>query len=169
MAKPDISDIKKVIEYDPETGLFTRKVTRGRWKKGSTAGTIYRSQAGREYIQINICGRLMFGHRLAYLYMTGSDPYQIDHIDGNGLNNKWDNLRNVTPQENLRNQKLNAKNTSGQMGVWLIKKRQKWCAEIKVNSKKIHLGTFARKSEAIKARKHAERKYNFHPNHGRVV
>jgi len=58
-------------------------------------------------------------------------------------------------------------NTSGVTGVYWNKRDRKWQAMIKVNNKQIHLGYFEGKTEAITARKIAEIKYGFHPNHGK--
>ncbi len=58
-------------------------------------------------------------------------------------------------------------NTSGVMGVYWVKRLSRWEARISIDNKEIPLGTHAHKSDAIAARKAAEVKYGFHPNHGR--
>ena len=91
----------------------------------------------------------------------------IDHIDGNVRNNKIENLRLVTPQDNQRNTKINSKNISGIIGVFWSRNDCKWYSRITVNGNKIHLGSFYDKTDAIFARLNAEEKYGFHKNHGK--
>jgi len=108
-------------------------------------------------------------HRLAFLYMEGSFPSDdVDHINGNGTDNRWINLRSVKRVENARNVKLLSSNTSGHAGVGWDVHRNKWRARITVNNKTKHLGRFDRIQEAVDARKHAEIEYDFHPNHGQI-
>jgi hypothetical protein len=100
--------------------------------------------------------------------MTGKFPkLDIDHIDGNGINNKWNNLREVTRSQNCRNIKLASNNTSGFIGVRWNEENKKWRALIGIDRKSKHLGYFDNLEEAIMARKNAERMFGFHPNHGR--
>jgi hypothetical protein len=91
--------------------------------------------------------------------MTGLDPIEIDHIDGDRSNNKWSNLKNGTKTNNLRNLALRRDNTSGHHGVTFSKRQQKWVAQIII-------GSFDSKEEAIAARKKYEALLGYHPNHG---
>jgi hypothetical protein len=90
----------------------------------------------------------------------------LDHIDINPLNNRKDNFRECTNQQNCFNQGMQKNNTSGVKGVWWDKRNNKWKAEIKINYKKISLGAFDNLTDAAKARDEAERKYfgEFNPN-----
>lgn len=158
--------VKELLTYDPKTGVFRWKVNRSNIKAGSVAGC-ESLKNGKRYWLIRVDGKLFHAHRLAWLLMQGEFPLeQIDHIDGNGLNNQIENLRAVSTTENLRNQRKNSKNSSGAAGVRWYRPTRKWQARIKVGRKDIHLGYFADKSEAISARKAAEIKYGFHANHG---
>lgn len=133
---------------------------------GREAGTI--NATG--YRLINISGKLRSAHRLVWLWIHKEFPKnQIDHINGNKLDNRIPNLRDVTGQENSKNQKIYKRNTSGYMGVYWIKNRNMWRAKIYCNKKQIHLGYYKEFDDAVEARKEAERNYGFHPNHGRVV
>jgi len=76
---------------------------------------------------------------------------EVDHKDGNILNNQKKNLRICTHEENGKNRKLSKDNKSGYKGVSWYKKMNKWVAKIKVNYKSIHLGYFDSKEEAYKA------------------
>lgn len=83
----------------------------------------------------------------------------VDHIDRNRLNNLSSNLRLVTYSQNGMNKGKQSNNTSGIVGVSWDKSRNKWEAHIKINKKKLHLGRFKNKEDAINARKEAEIKY----------
>ena len=160
--------LKQSLSYDPLTGVFIRLISNSnRSQAGAVCGTVLTNQDGKSYIRIGLNGKYHYGHRLAWLYVKGLFPKdQIDHEDGDGLNNKFSNLRNVTNSENGKNARLPTHNTSGSIGV--NKMKGKWRAEIKVNQKHIHLGLFLLKRDAISARKNAEIKYGFHKNHGSV-
>lgn len=98
-------------------------------------------------------------HRLIWVYMTGQQPDEIDHIDGNEQNNVWSNLRSVPHRTNGKNQRLHNTNTSGSSGVTYRKDSMRWRARIMVNDKQINLGSFINKNDAINARIKAEQEY----------
>ena len=160
--------VRELLDYDPETGEFRWKVrTSLSVRPGYVAGCEHTDQSGKEYRVIKVGGKFYKAHRLAWLVTHGEfPPEQIDHIDGNGLNNRLDNLRAVSHAENQRNQRKYSNNTTGVVGVYWTKDRHKWRAMIAVNRKDIHLGYFTNKDEAVAARKAAELKYGFHSNHG---
>jgi hypothetical protein len=119
------------------------------------------------YRRISIHGKRYYAHRLAFLYMNGSLPESdTDHINHCRDDNRWDNLRRVTREENLKNQTIRTDNTSGVVGVRWFKRDGNWQARINHKGKEIHLGYFTEKGVAIQARLAAEIKYGFHPNHG---
>ncbi len=99
-----------------------------------------------------------------------SDPraLQIDHINGDGMDNRWINLRAVTHLENCKNVKLLSSNKSGCAGVSYQKDKDRWRAEIYDNNKRIYLGSFKDKQDAINARNIANIKYGYHKNHGSI-
>lgn len=156
--------LKELLHYSPGTGLFTRLVTRGNSKAGKKAGS--KHSAG--YLSIRIGSKAYFCHRLAHLYMSGKFPSgQVDHEDHNRSNNKWKNIQtSVTHRGNSINISLRYDNKSGFNGVWFDKKNNKWKADIFVHGKKICLGTHVKKSDAIAARKVANKEHGFHINHG---
>ena len=82
-----------------------------------------------------------------------------DHANRNGLDNRKENFRLCTTQENTTNRSLTSRNTSGFIGVCWREKEQKWIAQITVNYKNIYLGIFVDKNDAIKTRLNAEAKY----------
>lgn len=139
-------ELKRIFNYDPKTGLFTRLVaTNNSVKVGDVANS-----HSHGYIAIQIVGKNYRVHRLAWLYMTGDFPKQeIDHINGVRNDNRWNNLRDVTPSVNKQNQrKPRIDNTSGYAGVGWRKDIGKWYVQIRVNKKKIHLGLFTDKEKA---------------------
>lgn len=98
----DQETLKKFLYYDPDTGVFTWKVSPNkRIPIGSVAGS-YCSNG--YHIQIKINKKTYLAHRLAWLYMYGHWPTNIiDHIDNNGRNNKLSNLRDTTFVVNSHN------------------------------------------------------------------
>ncbi len=142
--------LKSILEYYPDTGDWFWIVDRCSAKEGSLAGH-KQGKIGYEYIAITIDGVSYLAHRLAHLYMDGKWPENhVDHEDLNGLNNKWENIRNATRSQNLGNQKLHSNNTSGHKGVCWDKKAGKWIVRIQVNKKSQILGYFV-KEDLLKA------------------
>ena len=90
----------------------------------------------------------------------------VDHQNHNTLDNRKENIRNVPTVTNVRNTKISKRNKSGYVGVSLIKKTNKWRAEIQVNGKGIYLGCFEKMDDAINKRNDALKNYGFHENHG---
>src|SRR3972149_11203760 len=76
---------------------------------------------------------------------------EVDHINGDKLDNRKCNLRICNHQQNRFNNKLEIRNTSGYKGVYWNKRRQKWLARVEINDKKISLGAFDNKLDAAKA------------------
>ncbi len=149
--------LRSVLDYEPETGIFTWKVrTSNSVKVGDVAG----GPDGRGYLQISVQSRLYQAHRLAWLHVNGVWPkLNIDHINRNPSDNRLVNLRDVTQKQNLQNRSKPSNNTSGYPGVVWHKRISKWQARIKHNYKHIHLGYFSILEEAIAARKAAEKLY----------
>lgn len=159
--------LNSIIRYDEHTGELFNKVPRGLKTIGERAEA-NTADASTGYLNVNIRKKKYHAHRIAWFLHCGEMPkLQIDHIDHNKLNNKITNLREVTHRENSLNRGINKNNTSGTVGVIWCKRDSKWRVSIRVNYKKIHLGHFFIKEEAIKARRHAERIYGFHKNHGK--
>jgi len=161
--------LKEALHYDPDTGVFTWLAPKSKsLKPGDIAGA--KQHDGNKYrIQIMVNGKVYYRSVLAYLYMVGKFPeLEIDHDDGNSLNDKWKNLNHVTKLENLKNKRQYASNTSGCTGVTWYKQTGKWFASIMVNKECDRLGYFGNIFDAAAARKSAENKYGFHKNHGAV-
>ncbi|MFP5513282.1 MAG: HNH endonuclease [Alphaproteobacteria bacterium] len=142
------SRLRELFDYDPLTGLFTRRVSLG----GSKAGTVAGSLNGWGYVKFNIDGKPYKGHRLAFLWMNGKFPDgDVDHINRIRSDNRWANLREATPRQNNGNSSMSRKNTSGVKGVTWHKKAKKWQAQIGINGGTKHLGLFANIDDAAEA------------------
>ena len=119
---------------------------------GDLAGTIRPDG----YRDITINSKHYLAHRVIFLYHHGYIPKELDHIDGNSLNNHIENLRVVTHPQNCMNQKktktYNGKATSSiYKGVTWFKHNNKWGAHIKINGKLKHLGLFISETGAARA------------------
>jgi len=159
--------LKSILKYNPNAGsLFWIIKKSNSIKSGSQAGKIQIGESGKSYKRIKIDSKGYLEHRLIWLYFNESIPSQIDHIDGNGLNNKYENLRAADPSINSRNRRLPKTNKSGVIGISWDIKSSKWVAYINHRNKKLTLGRFADKFEAICSRKSAEIRHGYHYNHG---
>jgi hypothetical protein len=134
------SELKDILNYNHDTGIFTWKVTRGCVKNGDIAGTFCKDY----YLQISIGSKKYLAHRLAWLWFYGRFPKeQLDHINCNRSDNSILNLREVTNSQNQQNQRLaRVNNHTGFLGVSFDKLRKKFKAQIKVNKKNKHVGYF---------------------------
>lgn len=166
--KIDQKQLKELLHYCPLSGDFTWKYpTSFRVKSGDVAGYIHSNGLGKSYVQIRIYKVKYYAHQLAFLYINGELPSeQVDHLNGNGLDNSFVNLRLVNHSENSKNQKLRCTNTSGVVGVFWSNDRRLWQASITVKGKTLFLGRFSDIEDAKKARTSAEDFYGFHTNHG---
>lgn len=109
-------------------------------------------------------------HRVLWLLHTGSWPIgQIDHINGIRDDNRFSNLRDVTPALNARNACMRKDNKSGVTGVCWCKRVSLWEAYIHFDGKEYKIGHFDLFDDAVEARKRAEQDYGFHENHGRFA
>lgn len=104
-----------------------------------------KTKSGKEYARRE---KEIKGKRTVFLMhreiLSVKKGQEIDHINGNGLDNRKNNLRLCIHQQNMMNRKLHKNNTSGYKGVWKVKRKdkEKWIAEIWVNTQKINLGAF---------------------------
>ena len=142
--------LRELLHYDPETGAWTWVKPRNRINPGDRAG--WYNFYG--YLRIRIDGWKYVASRLAFLYVLGRWPEaEIDHKDGNRLNNRWDNLREASHNENMWNMKRRRDNASGFKGVTWDKHRRKWTAHIKIDGRHIRLGLFRTPEAAHEAYK----------------
>lgn len=145
-----------------EDGLLLNRVLRGR---RGMPGMVAGSPDGFGYLRVKVDNVRYRVHRIIWLITYGRWPIgQIDHINGVRDDNRIENLREVSVQDNQRNSHLRIDNTSGVTGV--VRDHGGWRARIKVDGKRINLGFFKTFEEAVSARKRGESHFGFHPNHG---
>jgi hypothetical protein len=127
--------LRALLSYDPETGAFTRRST------DRVTGSPNRT---RGYVYVSIGCKAYLAHRLAFLWMTGEWPAaEVDHINRDRFDNRWNNLRPATRQENCGNAR--GKKAGKVKGVYVDKRRinSPYFAAIGIDGKLVHLGTFS--------------------------
>lgn len=142
--------LREVLDYSPETGVFKWRDRPKRTRRGGNSapvGSEAGSTGGQLYRLIAVDGRRYWAHRLVWVHVYGEWPCkEIDHINGNGHDNRLNNLRQATRTENRRNSRLPRNNTTGLKGVH--QKRKSFVAGIGNNGKYRYLGTFDTPEEA---------------------
>lgn len=145
----DRTYVDECFKYDPVSGCLTWRVrpehhfetsrARSTWNTryaGTAAGN-----ANARRVSVNVSGRQYKLHRLAWLMSYGDWPCgQIDHMDGNPLNNALTNLRLATNQQNQFNRGVGRANASGFKGVCWDKPKNRWRAQLCYNGKSVFLG-----------------------------
>lgn len=167
----------KMVFYDAQTGVMTWRHKKVYSKEQKRWNSRY---AGKECGLISSKGYRAFGmrvsgikfcilvHRLAFFMEHGMPPsLHIDHIDGNKLNNKVSNLRDVSVQVNLQNRDMQKNNTSGLTGVRWRDDQKKWQGRVIISKKEFHLGYFHDKNEAHQAVLAFREKNGFTDRHGK--
>lgn len=140
--------LKELFSYDGKNLLWKKTITRK--KTGSIAGC----SQNTGHRQIKIDGKIYLAHRLIWMFHYGLWPKNdIDHVNGIRNDNRIENLREATRQENCANRCLSKLNTSGIKGVYFVETRKKWHARIKIKGKTIHIGYFDKKEDAGEAYK----------------
>lgn len=133
------AELKKWLNYDPLTGVFTWAKPSHNRIVGAVAGSL-----NLGYIRIKLNYKSYKAHRLAWLFMTGEFPQQkIDHKDTDKANNIWLNLREATTKQNMQNTGIPKNNTSGYKGVAWNSNANKFKVTIQVDGKAKHLGYFS--------------------------
>ena len=148
--------LKSIFEYNSETGIFTRKISKGNCKAGSIAN----SKNHKNYIVIKINNKNYLGHRLAWLYIHGYMPILIDHINCNPSDNRLCNLREATLNQNQHNRKVNKNSKSQHKNIFFNKKRNKFQVIIQVNGVQKMIGRYESLDEAIIAAQNARIEYH---------
>ena len=158
--------LKEALHYNPDTGVFTW--VKAPKNKSQLLGCEAGSVNDKGYRIITVHKDRYRAHHLAWLYTYGYLPkYQVDHKDHNTSNNAISNLRLATQAINMRNRSKDTRNKSGHTGVVWDKTKGKWLSQIGYRGKHHMLGRFDNIEDAIKVRLEAEKRFNFHPNHGK--
>lgn len=139
--------LKELVHYNPDTGIFTYlKQTNPRAVVGQIAGSVQR------------CGHLSMQykkkqyqlHQLAFLYVLGYLPNEVDHINRISDDNRWENLRVCNRTQNSYNSSIRSDNTSGTKGISFNKATKKWRVRMYINGIPRQLGSYTDKDEAIR-------------------
>lgn len=181
---PDPAFLRKVLDYNPATGAFiwkhrTPDLFSGAnqrpehtcaWWNTKNAGNAATRPHGQRHLCITVDGKLFLAHRVAWAIHFGlSDFGMIDHINGNGADNRIANLRLCTTEINTQNCRRRHDNKSGATGVnWHVGRygKPRWVARIQCGNRRIFLGSFDSLEDAVAARKSASEAFNFGPVHG---
>lgn len=142
--------MEKGFTYNKYTGYIT-----------STKGKIIKSKLKTDYIyiqskKVNEKSIQLCGHIFGYYFINKKCVEFIDHKNGIRYDNRLDNLREVTKQENAFNTKAK--------GYYWYPRYNKWCSTIKIDGKTINLGYFEKEEEASEAYKEAKLKYHIIKN-----
>lgn len=135
--------LKEVLDYNPETGIFTWKIDKGTGKAGCLAA----NHNSKGYIRIGLDGTSFTAHRLAWLYVYGEWPKgHIDHINRIRDDNRIVNLRIVSIRENGQNRIEHA--LGKQVGTHFYRHLGKWGATIQVGNQPHYMGLYPTEEEA---------------------
>lgn len=144
----DVKDLTEFLDYNKESGVFVWKVKTRNKNIGDVAG----NTNWRGYTSIWINGNVYYAHRIAWAICNGEwPPKDVDHINENKSDNRICNLRSASRSENMLNRSKNKNNTSGMKGVSFCKCTGKWRAQLIANGKRVNIGRFQSKEQAMNA------------------
>jgi hypothetical protein len=169
---PDQQRLRALFDYDPSTGVLTWRSRTPDQFAGEHAQRLCNSWNARYagtaagsaddgYLKTRIEGESFRCHRIIYKLLTGMEPEEIDHVDGDKSNNRLQNLAPATHSQNMKNVAKKKRDTNRHPGVFLVGRR--WHVRVGNN----HIGTFGTEQDALAARRNEERKRGFSSNHGR--
>jgi hypothetical protein len=131
-----LARFKELIDYDPETGIFTwskNVPTTGKGCNKRKAGMPAGQVRPDGYLDVRTEGMRVLGHRLAWAFMTGAWPdHIVDHRDTDPSNNRWLNLRRADPAQSAWNVGHKSVAASGVKGVTWHELAKKWDVRIRV-------------------------------------
>lgn len=145
--------------FDYKDGFLIRKITTS---STAIAGTVCSNKGSDGYLRVGINKRRYAVHRVIFMMHNNFLPQYVDHIDGNKLNNKIENLRPITVSQNQQNRGKTRLNTSGFKGVSLHKRDNLYRARLTVNNKEKIIGYFKNPEDAYNAYCEAAAKFHTH-------
>lgn len=177
MEKMEIfSALSEMVDYNPESGIFIWKYRTGNEQHVNAFNTRFAgkecgSANGNGYNHIRFTYKkkmfLIKAHRLAWFVHTGRMPVgEIDHINRNRLDNRIQNLRDVSGLVNKRNQSMSSNNTSGATGITWTEPIKKWRARVGTGDGRKHIGYFEDIADAITALNEVRLQYDYTQHHG---
>jgi len=141
--------LEDCIRYEPNTGVL---IWKERVNKNISIGQIIGTKHSKGYLFFRLNRKFYFCHRVAWFLHTGFWPVgEIDHENGVKSDNRINNLRDVTHQQNMWNKTSQKNTSSAYKGVHKIKTSGKWRATLWNGFSKLHLGTFTDEKEAALA------------------
>jgi len=162
---PSQRELRCLLDYSPDTGVLTWRYRDGLPQRvaahnkrfaGKAAG--YRTKRGtNHYLVLEIDGLPTLAHRIIFKWMTSKEPpYMLDHADGDGTNNRWENIRPATDKDNQGNRrgKANGLPKGVRQGS-----RGSYQAFMTQRGKFVHLGSFKTPEAAHAAYLTAAREY----------
>tara|TARA_R110001592_G_scaffold38609_2_gene127298 strand:+ start:12113 stop:12649 length:537 start_codon:yes stop_codon:yes gene_type:complete len=171
-SNPTAEYLAECFDYNEETGyLYWKRRPKSHYAYytgpginaklvGRRAGNVFQGK----YRQVYIDGRTFYEHRVIYALCTGEWPPMVNHIDGNGLNNRFSNLIAGDYKSNGKNYSRYSNNKYGYTGIRPT--TTGWSASITEDGRQVSLGVFPDKAAAIRARRAAERRLGYFSTHG---
>jgi hypothetical protein len=141
----NVSRLRELFTYDPITGVL-RRLT------GRNAGKVCGTKSNTGHLQVGVDGKITCVHRIAWAVYYGEYPsLEIDHVSGDGADNRLCNLRLATSAQNNRNRRLSTRNKTGIKSVFRVKwgKRSKWRVAIGYNGGKYYITHFDTFDDAV--------------------
>lgn len=149
-------------------GRHSAKHRCANWNSQFSGKEAFYTKSMNGYRQGFIFGSIFSAARVVFALKNGKWPeHHIDHINGIKDDDRPVNLRDVPCHENMRNRAVSSNSSTGVHGVSMH--LGKYDAYITESGKKLHVGRFNELADAISARKHAEVKFGYHNNHGRIA
>jgi hypothetical protein len=156
MNKPSYEEVAKILDYNPKTGKFFRRVNTS---PNGRIGDVKGYTTKRKYRKTSVGGIQFYDHQLAWLLFYLKWPEkQIDHINGNKQDNRILNLREVTVSQNALNRSHQANSKTKHKCINWKTDRKKYRVKIGISGKCHHIGYFKNIDDAIKARNKAIKK-----------
>jgi hypothetical protein len=145
---PTTERLRHLFDYDPDTGILIAKTDRPKCPAGSVIG----AKNSHGHLVCRVDYQIYYVHRIAWVLHYGEEPPKIiDHINGDGSDNRIENLRAASLSQNMANTGASNRTTSGMKGAYWSTLEKKWRSGIIRGGKYHHLGWFSTESEAAAA------------------